>query len=354
MLVIPRDPNPYQELLYGALRQTGVRVDYAAELTPSHTLNLLLLPAELLTQRLLGYRILHLHWVFGFGFPGGTRYAGVRRLARLWFAFNLAWARIVGFKLVWTAHNVLPHDQVFDDDIGARRALVHSCELVIAHNRYALDELAALGARPRRSRIVPLGPMATAGRFAGLPRPGSNATRTVLFFGNIAPYKGLDDLLVAVRVAPENLRVVVAGACSDPEYRRHLETLAAQAGRPVKLCLTRVPDHDLEQLFATADALIFPFRTVTTSSSVLLGMMTGRPAVIPDLPALAELPDGAVIRYAAGVHGLRSALARVSSLPAAELVTRGARGRDYASAPSWATIAGETARCFGELIGTAP
>ena len=31
---------------------------------------------------------------------------------------------MLGMHLVWTAHNVLPHEQVFADDVSARRALV--------------------------------------------------------------------------------------------------------------------------------------------------------------------------------------------------------------------------------------
>jgi len=48
ILVFPRDDlNPYQRLLYDEMGRLGARVTYLGRLTPSHTLNLLLLPAEL-------------------------------------------------------------------------------------------------------------------------------------------------------------------------------------------------------------------------------------------------------------------------------------------------------------------
>ena len=46
VLVLPRDANPYQSLLYGEMRRLGVQVIYLGELTPIQTLNLLLLPLE--------------------------------------------------------------------------------------------------------------------------------------------------------------------------------------------------------------------------------------------------------------------------------------------------------------------
>ena len=53
MLVLPRDPNPYQGLLYGAMGRLGVRIRYLGELTPSHAVNMLLLPAELAWHRMV-------------------------------------------------------------------------------------------------------------------------------------------------------------------------------------------------------------------------------------------------------------------------------------------------------------
>ena len=61
-------------------------------------------------------------------------------------------------RLVWTAHNVLPLAPVFADDLRARRRLVAACDLVIAHSKATLDQLADQGIVPRRSAIIPHGP----------------------------------------------------------------------------------------------------------------------------------------------------------------------------------------------------
>ena len=69
VLVLPRDPNPYQRLLYSEMQRLGVQVTYIGELTPSRTLNLLLLPLEVGARRIAGARLIHLHWVFAFAVP---------------------------------------------------------------------------------------------------------------------------------------------------------------------------------------------------------------------------------------------------------------------------------------------
>jgi len=184
VLVLPRDPNPYQRLLYAEMQRHGARVSYLGQLTPSRTLNLLLLPAETAVRRAGGARVVHLHWVFGFGLPG---FPGSRRLAQAWFGVWLLTLKLLRLRLVWTAHNVLPHEQVFADDEAARRALVRHCDLVLAHSPAALDGLGRIGAAPRRSQIIRHGPLVLADP-AALRVPGSDTgPREFLFFGKQEP-----------------------------------------------------------------------------------------------------------------------------------------------------------------------
>ncbi|MGA8455271.1 MAG: hypothetical protein WB800_07705, partial [Streptosporangiaceae bacterium] len=173
VLALPRDPNPYQGLLYGEMRRLGVSVRYIGEPTRSRTLNLLLLPLEVLAGRIAGARVVHLHWVFAFTLPGEGRFPVLRRLAYAWFRVWLRTCRMLRMRLVWTAHNVLPHQPVFADDVSARRALVDASDLVLAHSQSALAELAVLGAVPRRSAVIEHGPLAPAPSAGALRTPGT-------------------------------------------------------------------------------------------------------------------------------------------------------------------------------------
>lgn len=341
ILVLPRDPNPYQDLLYAEMRRLGVRITYLGELTPSHTLNVLLLPLEVGVRRLAGARLVHLHWVFVFAWPGAKRFRFVRRLGQIWFLAWLRACKLSGIRIVWTAHNVLPHEQVFADDVSARHALVRASDLVIAHSPSALAGLAALGMTPHASAIIGHGPIAVA---ESAPAGVGIGPRRFLFFGQVKAYKGVEELLLAFAALPDDVtaRLTVAGQCQDPALASRLQELATRCGGRVALRLERVPDHDVAPLLADADVVVLPFRQVTTSGSAMLALTAGRPLIVPDLPGLADLPDRAVLRYAGTVPELSGALARLARADGDVLAAMCAAAREYATATSWRAIAEQT------------
>jgi beta-1,4-mannosyltransferase len=288
ILVFPRDANPYQSRLYDALRRAGVGSRYIGDLGPSHTVNLLLMPAELIWWRLRGTRILHLHWVFGFAFTGSERNGLVRRASYAWYLLVLACARLSGVRIVWTLHNVLPHQQVFPDDRRARRRLLASASLVIAHSERALTELHDAVGRPRRSVVV-----AHPGFDAGTAAGRRNAfPRRLLMFGRIVAYKGVEETIEAFDdvSAATTVELTVAGNCPDPRLRARLDELQRRHPDRVHLQLGHVPEDELPTLFAAHDIQWLPYRGATTSGAAILGAQMGIPLAVPDLPAFEEVP----------------------------------------------------------------
>jgi glycosyltransferase involved in cell wall biosynthesis len=322
--------------LYASLRERGYEHRYAGELTPSHTLNVLALPLELIWLRLRGWGVLHLHWVFFFQLAWADRRPWARRLAQAWFSLTLAVARRAGLRIVWTAHNVLPHDPVFADDRAARRELVRRADLVLAHSDATLAALAELGARPRRAAVIPLGSyMAPATVIAAPVRPAGDPLR-LLFFGRIAEYKGVEDLVAAVRALPPEVGVeaVIVGACGDEELRARLAAAAGAEPR-IDLRIGFVPDEELTELVAASHLVVLPFRAVTTSSSVALALEHGRGAVIPHLPAFADLPAAAVLRYDGSVSDLVRVLLEASRWDASAFIALGASAAQFVSPMGW-------------------
>ena len=353
ILVLPRNSaNPYQELLYREFRHRSVDVTYIGSPTPSYTLNQLLLPVELVVRRLAGADVVHLHWVYDFAPYGAGRSRLLRRAGQLWFGVWLWTLRMVGLRLVWTAHNVLPQQPVFSDDLRARRLLVSKCDLVIAHSRATVEELAALGIVPGSTVVIPHGPFTPASQ-PGPPRASREGgrSRRLLFFGNVHEYKGVDDLLVAFAALPPQLdaRLTVAGQC-DKTLRPVLAQLAGRSPGRVELRLERLPDEELTRLLAEADVAVLPFRRSTTSGSALLALGHGRPIVVPDLPGLAELPDEAVFRYDGTVAGLTRALTEAILADSATLDRMAAAADAHCAAMSWGEIAERTLAALRKVL----
>jgi glycosyltransferase involved in cell wall biosynthesis len=357
LLVLPRDTNPYQELLYGEMQRLGVRVTYIGDPTPSRTLNLLLLPAEVAVRRIAGARLIHLHWVFVFTLPGARRFPVMQRAAYVWFLVWLRICRMLGMHLIWTAHNVLPHAPVFADDVSARRALVAASDLVLAHSQSTLAELAALGAVARRSAVIEHGPIAPIRPVASLGTPGAGGgPRQFLFFGRVQEYKGVDDLIAAFVDMPDDIaaHLTVAGQCDDPGLRSRLNALACRGGPRVVLRLEHIPDDEVAQLLAAADVVVLPFRRITTSGSAMLALSYGRPLIVPDLPGLVDLPDQAVLRYEGGIPALIAAVARLACVDGDTLAAMSAAACGYASRITWQEIAEKTKAEMLSVLGNVP
>jgi glycosyltransferase involved in cell wall biosynthesis len=342
ILAFPWDPNPYQRLLYGEMEKLGARVRYAGRLTPSHTLNVLLLPLELIFWRSRGTRVVHLHWVFGFALTGANRIPGLRRVSQAWFLLWLWTVRVLRMRLIWTAHNVLPHDPVFADDVAARVALVRRSDLVIAHGDHVIPELASRGAVPRRSAVIRHGPFLPARPVSSLRVPGSGeGARHLLFFGRVHAQKGVQDLLAAFIGLPDGLgcRLTVAGECHDPALQRHLEEAASVLPGHITLRLRRIPEEEVTDLLASADAVVLPFQQVTTSGSAILALCHGRPVIVPDLVSLRHLPQSAAIWYDGSVASLRTALIHVAKANGETLAAMSAAAREYTDSCTWAEAA---------------
>jgi glycosyltransferase involved in cell wall biosynthesis len=354
VLAFPRDPNPYQELLYAEARALGAEVAYLGRVTPLGSLNLLLLPAELVVRRISGARIVHLHWVWAFLLPGADRFPVLRRASWGWFRLCLRVIRLLGLRLAWTAHNVLPHSPVFPDDIAARRLLVSQCDVVFGHSSWTLSGLTEIGAVPRRWALIRHAPFERGAPVGPASRStDTHGTRELLFFGKVFEYKGVEDLLAALARLPTSHRVhlTVAGQCSDAGLRSRIEASAREAGHRVSLRLQHIPASDLEELMRQADVVALPFRRITTSGSALLALSYGKPLVIPALPALADLADGAVFRYDGSVEGLAATLQSVIAADDSLLARMSAAALAYCSEATWTQAASTTVGEFRKVLG---
>jgi glycosyltransferase involved in cell wall biosynthesis len=297
---------------------------------------------------------LHIHWVYEFGLPGADRVPFLRRAGQAWFSIVLAVARLVGMRVVWTAHNVLPHERVFHDEIAARRRLAQASEVVLVHAPGTLEDLNRIGAKPKRSALVPHGPLSPAVDPCTLRQPGTGGQPLrLLFFGQVREYKGVEDLLEAMSLVPRAVPValLIAGDCPDAALRERLEALAGRCGDRVALRLERIPDDEVSALLGAADMVVLPFRQVTTSGSALLAMGHGRGLVLPDLPAFDELPREAAVFYDGTVSALRQVIVDAAQWGPVRLQELGAAGSAYVGTLSWADTAAQTLAAIGRDEG---
>ncbi len=109
-----------------------------------------------------------------------------------------------------------------------------------------------------------------------------------MFFGLIRPYKGLDVLLRALAAGPPDVCLTVAGEFwGGVERTRELVAELGLTAR-VELRPGYVSVTDVPALFATADALVLPYRAGTATQNVDLAHLHGLPVVATRVGGLAE------------------------------------------------------------------
>ena len=200
-------------------------------------------------------------------------------------------AILAGTTRVTTIHDPVPHPGqplLSRSERLVRRRLIKGSASVVVHGRALVDELPEW-MRRRRVAVIPHGAPV---RERPLPCP---ATPSVLLFGRLEPYKGIEVLLRAmdrVWVERPDVKLCIAGA----------GPAAALVPRhpSVELRADYVPEDQVEQLFAQASLAVLPYEQASQSGVGSLTLGHGLPTIVSDVGALPELALDETFLVAAG------------------------------------------------------
>jgi glycosyltransferase involved in cell wall biosynthesis len=274
-----------------------------------------------------------------------------------WYLLLVRQAARGGSTVIMELHEDLDTAEARIPLIGwlARRGLKALCRqaaMLVVHSSWDRDRMSAsLGISPGRFRVIPHGPYPLSGAAPGavLPRPrlareqvagervtGERPELTVLFFGTIRPYKGLEHLVEAFeqirRDAALPCRLVVVGETWEG-WTLPLELIEKSPfGHEIELVNRYVTDAEAAGFFARADVVALPYLRSSASGPLAIAQACGLPVVVTAVGGLVEAAAG----YSGAVlvrPGDPGDLAR-GLLAAAELA-----GQEHRDPVTWTAVA---------------
>ena len=214
------------------------------------------------------------------------------------------------------------------------------------------------GSRPNACRVIPYGvdhPYVEPDPedvWAALQRHNLVDRQFVLWVGSLEPRKGLGTLVAAAATLARRgaaPTLVLAGYAGwrnskviSPDDRAVLGPALRELGR--------LPQPELNALYASATLFAFPSLHEGFGLPVLEAMAAGAPVVASDIPAVREVAgDAAVLVPPADTGAWAEALSRVLESPSVQADLAGA-GRRRAALFSWSKTAEATLGVYEELV----
>ena len=283
----------------------------------------------------------------------------------------MAYYKMMHKRIVLTVHNVNIGKRDSSDSYLNRLSLriqyALSDRIFVHTARMRSDLMSEFGVPSAKISVIPFGinntvpntnlSTAEAKRQLGV----RSSEKTLLFFGNIAPYKGLEYLITAfTKIAKEDqsYRLIIAGRPKGADdYWNRIREAITNRGVSDRIIqkIEYIPDEETELYFKAADVLILPYTQIFQSGVLFLGYAFGLPVIAADVGSLKD----EIIENETGfvfLRGNSSDLANqirryFSSSLFLELENRRARIKTFANDRySWAKVAEIVTRAYSDLL----
>jgi glycosyltransferase involved in cell wall biosynthesis len=280
--------------------------------------------------------------------------------------------RMLGKKVALTAHNVNQGKRDGNDSWLNRftlRVQYRLCNHIFVHTRKMRNELVEDFGVPEQSVTVIRHPVNDA--FPDTDLTSEKAKRrlgigdeekTMLCFGRIKPYKGIEHLLAACRklmAGDPSYRLIIAGEVQRG-HEPYMDSLRQSAARELEngqiiLKTQFIPDQEMELYLKAADVMVLPYNEIFQSGVLFLGYSFGLPVIATDVGSfreeIVEGQTGYLARPADPDDLARTIETYFASSLYRHLGARRQQIKDHAEVHhSWGAVAELTRNVYAELL----
>jgi D-inositol-3-phosphate glycosyltransferase len=279
--------------------------------------------------------------------------------------------KLLGKKIVFTAHNVNAGKRDRNDSwlnwISLKAQYTLSDHIFVHTQGMKSEMIYEFRICESKVNVIPFGinntvpntslSSAEAKRELGI----TSSEKALLFFGNIAPYKGLEYLIAAfgkLLTKDRSYRLLIAGNPKGPDsYLNQIRRTIASSSIADRVIqkIEYIPDEETEVYFKAADVLILPYLHVFQSGVLFLGYSFGLPAIASDVGTLEEEiiegQTGFVFKPQDTFDLVRKIDQYFKSELFHNLETRRSQIKEYANERySWSTVAAMTTAAYSRLL----
>ena len=280
--------------------------------------------------------------------------------------------KALGKKLVFTAHNVNAGTRDDSDSAWNRltlRAQYHLLDHIFVHTSTMKRELhLEFGVKPEKVTVIPYGinnaiPQTSLSCGEAKKRLGlKQDDKAILFYGNIAPYKGLEYLISTfsqLSTDDPSYRLIIAGNPKwSADYWLKIAEMIKQSGLEDRIMrrIEHIPDVDTELYFKAADVLVLPYTVIFQSGVLILSFSLGLPVIatnVGELKQQVEQADAGLSCETCSSVALANAIRRYfGSDLFLNLEYHRDRIRKYANEQySWTKVVELTSEVYARLLG---
>lgn len=248
------------------------------------------------------------------------------RLENVEFYLYKSLRHLLGFKLVYTAHNVLPHNSG-NKKIKVYRKLYSLADAIIVHSKATVSELAEIGVDKKKIHVIKHGILQKREPQKKTPfdfRERYCIGKKILFSisGVQNAYKGTDLLIKAWTTTPllyesNNCVLVIMGKNSGVDYSE------TDNVKNIIIIDRFFSDEEQEALFSATDVLLLPYRQISQSGVLLTALPYKIPLLVSNIGGLSETLDEANIGWRISPNNVKElATTLISIVQNPEVVNR--------------------------------
>jgi D-inositol-3-phosphate glycosyltransferase len=241
--------------------------------------------------------------------------------------------RALGFKIIYTAHNLLPHDNETAQEYKKYLDIYNSVDRIIVHAENNKRELIdKFGINSGKIFVIPHGVYdiflcnENIGIEAARTELGiSKSRKVILFFGAIRRYKGFEYLAEAFLKAKEkidDLELLIVGKVGDIDSNNrtfYLNLIKQLSLRNDVHCVEEyVTMENVGKYFTASDLVVLPYVKTYQSGVLLLAYAYGKPVVVTDTGGMGEIVEDDKSGYVVppeDVQSMTEAIIKVFACP---------------------------------------